>query len=50
VQKIATVWLVSRQSGLFDPSSDLPHALAAVRRPGIEQKWNDISVRPYAKR
>ena len=50
VQKIATVWLVSRQSGVFDPSSDLPHALAAVRRPGIEQKWNDISVRPYAKR
>jgi hypothetical protein len=44
------VWLVTRQATLFDPDSDVPHALIAVRRAGPAQDWGYISVRPYYRR
>jgi mannosyltransferase len=48
--KDGTIWLVTRQSALFDPSNDLPSALARVRRPGKMQEWGYINVRPYYRR
>jgi uncharacterized membrane protein len=48
--RIPTIWLVTRQSGLFDPRDDLPRALEQVRRPGAAQEWGYISVRPYFAR
>lgn len=42
-----TIWLVTRQSALFDPHSDVPRALAKVRRPGRAEHWGYISVRPF---
>jgi len=47
---VPVIWVLSRQSGLFDPKSDLPSALSAVRRPGAEQDWGYISVRSYYRR
>jgi len=47
---IPTIWLVTRQSGLFDPSNDLPRALASVRRPGRTQRWDYIVVQPFTRR
>jgi uncharacterized membrane protein len=41
------IWLVTRQSALFDPRGDLPRALAEVRRPGRLEQWGYISVQPY---
>ena len=48
--KVPTVWLVTRQPGLFDPANDLPKALAEVRRPGRSQEWGYIKVQPYYSR
>jgi hypothetical protein len=48
--KQATIWLVTRQSGLFDPDSDLPHALSRARRAGRPQEWGYIAVQPYYRR
>lgn len=45
-----TIWLVTRQSQLFDPHHDLPDALARVRRPGGLVEWSYIGVRPYYRR
>lgn len=45
-----TIWLVSRQSQLFDPHNDVPTALAKVRRPGGLVQWSYIGVRPYYRR
>jgi hypothetical protein len=45
-----TIWLVTRQSGIFDPRHELPDALAHVRRPGPMQRWGYIDVRPYYRR
>jgi hypothetical protein len=45
-----TVWLVTRQSALFDPQSDLPAALARHRRAGKAQHWGYISVQPFTRR
>jgi len=45
-----TVWLVTRQSGLFDPAGDMPRALAGSRRAGRAQNWDYIQVTPYARR
>jgi uncharacterized membrane protein len=42
-----TIWLVTRQSGVFDPAGDLPRALASVRLPGKAREWGYIAVRPY---
>ncbi|MFL6732367.1 MAG: hypothetical protein ACJ8EP_08480 [Sphingomicrobium sp.] len=44
------VWLVARQSGIFDPEGDMTHALARTRRPGPSQVWGYIEVRPYFRR
>jgi uncharacterized membrane protein len=43
------IWLVTRQSGLFDPANELPRALARVRRPGGVQRWGYIEARPYLR-
>jgi len=45
-----TVWLVTRQSALFDPREDVPHALTAVRDAGPAQHWGYITVQPYHRR
>lgn len=50
VKDVPVIWLVTRQSGIFDPSNDVPAALARVRRPGTIQKWGYIDVRPYYRR
>jgi hypothetical protein len=46
----STVWLVTRQSGVFDPNHELPDALARTRRPGASVEWGYIAVRPYYRR
>ena len=50
VRDVPTIWLVTRQSGIFDPHGDMPAALARVRRPGTPQEWGQIEVRPYYRR
>jgi hypothetical protein len=44
------IWLVTRQSGIFDPSGDMPAALARVRRAGPKQSWGYIDATPYYRR
>lgn len=44
------IWLVTRQSGIFDPANDVPGALAHVRRAGPVQEWGYINVTPYYRR
>jgi mannosyltransferase len=44
------IWLVTRQSGLFDPANELPTALAQARRAGAPRHWGYIAVRPYYRR
>ena len=48
--KAPVIWLVTRQSGIFDPKDDLPAALARVRRSGPMEEWGYINVRPYYRR
>ena len=50
VQKVPVIWLVTRQSGIFDPHGDMPAALARVRTPGPLQSWGYIGVQPYSVR
>jgi uncharacterized membrane protein len=50
LREVPIVWLVTRQSDIFDPSGDMPNALARVRRPGPAQDWGYIEVRPYYAR
>lgn len=50
VRDTPVIWLVTRQSDIFDPANDLPTALAAVRRPGALQRWGYIEARPYYRR
>ena len=50
IADLPVVWLVTRQSGIFDPAGDVPAALAKVRRPGRLQQWGYIEVRPYYRR
>jgi hypothetical protein len=50
IGNVPTVWLVTRQSGLFDPANAMPAALARGRRPGSMQEWGYINVRPYYRR
>jgi mannosyltransferase len=45
--RVPTIWLVTRQSGIFDPGGDMPAALARVRQPGQASEWGYIAVRPY---
>jgi len=47
---VPVVWLVTRQAGIFDPSNDMPEALARVRTPGKLQQWGYITVQPYYRR
>lgn len=47
---IPTIWLVTRQGELFDPASDLPRALAGVRRAGTSEDWGYIRVQAYSRR
>jgi hypothetical protein len=44
------VWLVTRQSGIFDPEGDMTRALGRARRPGPRQSWGYIEVRSYFPR
>ena len=48
LKTVPTIWLVTRQSGIFDPAGDMPAALSRVRRPGQLQEWGYITVRPYS--
>lgn len=50
IDRARTVWLVTRQSGVFDPSNDMPAALARTRRAAPTQKWGYINVTPYYRR
>jgi hypothetical protein len=50
LREVPVVWLVGRQSGIFDPDSDLPNALARTRRAGPGRQWGYITVRPYYRR
>lgn len=47
MRNVPVIWLVTRQSGVFDPANDVPRALARVRKPGPMRKWGYIAVRPY---
>jgi len=47
---VRTIWLLTRQSELFDPGADVPRALAGTRKAGAPQHWGYISVRPYVLR
>lgn len=46
-QRVGTVWLVTRQSDVFDPHDDLPHALIRTRRAGKVRHWGYIVVQPF---
>jgi hypothetical protein len=50
LKPVPVIWLVTRQSGIFDPNDDVPAALARERRPGKLQEWGYINVRPYYAR
>jgi hypothetical protein len=50
LKRVPVVWLVTRQSGIFDPNDDMPRALARVRTPGPAEEWGYIEVRPYYAR
>ncbi|MBV8908349.1 MAG: hypothetical protein JOZ20_05050 [Sphingomonas sp.] len=50
VKDVPAIWLVTRQSGIFDPRNDVPAALAQVRRAGQVQEWGYINVTPYYRR
>jgi mannosyltransferase len=50
VAHVPVIWLVTRQSVIFDPKDDVPAALARVRRPGAIERWGYIDVRPYYRR
>lgn len=45
-----TIWLVTRQSAVFDPQNEVPRALADVRRPGRVRSWGYINVQPFTAR
>lgn len=49
LKRARTIWLVTRQSGIFDPHNDLPDALARVRQRGRAQEWGYISVQPFVR-
>jgi len=50
LKDVPVIWLVTRQSGIFDPNDDMPKALARVRRPGELAEWGYINARPYYRR
>lgn len=50
IGEVRTIWLVTRQSALFDPANDMPAALARTRRAAQTNKWGYINVTPYYRR
>lgn len=50
LRNVPVIWLVTRQSLIFDPNNDLPVALSRVRRPGRIQQWGYIAAQPYYRR
>ena len=50
ISGVPVIWLVTRQSELFDPKAELPAALAQVRRPGPPTRWGYIGVQPFYRR
>lgn len=50
LKSVPTIWLVTRQSSIFDPKNDMPAALAQVRKSGPSERWGYIAVRPYYRR
>jgi uncharacterized membrane protein len=50
LKKVPVIWLLTRQSGIFDPDNDMPKALAKVRRPGQIESWGYIAVQPFYAR
>ena len=50
LKDVPVIWLVTRQSGIFDPNDDMPKALAKVRRQGTLTEWGYITARPYYRR
>lgn len=50
LNKVPVVWLVTRQTPIFDPNNDLPAALGRVRRPGRARQWGYIAAQPYFRR
>lgn len=47
LERVARIWLVSRQSGIFDPANDLPRALGRGRTAGPAEEWGYISVQAF---
>lgn len=45
---VPRIWLVTRQSGIFDPAGDMPAALSKSRQPGAVERWGYIAVQPFA--
>lgn len=50
LKTVGTIWLVTRQRGIFDPQGDMPFALSRVRRAGAPHDWSYIEVTPYYPR
>jgi hypothetical protein len=46
----STIWLVTRQSAIFDPKNELPTELANVRQRGAMTEWGYINVTRYTHR
>lgn len=44
------IWLVTRQSAIFDPQNELPTELGKVRNRGPMAEWGYINVTPYTRR
>jgi hypothetical protein len=47
LRNVRTIWLVTRQSGIFDPHNDVPTALARGRQAGKLEQWGYITVQHY---
>jgi hypothetical protein len=50
LRSVRVIWLVTRQSDIFDPQGDMPRALARVRRPGPVEQWGYVEVQPFYAR
>lgn len=47
LERVHVVWLVTRQSAIFDPNNDMPRALGRMRRAGAVRQWGYIAVQPF---
>ena len=45
----SVIWLVTRQSAIFDPKNELPTELGKVRNRGKMAEWGYINVTPYTR-